>query len=109
MGHLQNMSDKQRINFLSDGYKRRLEANKGHNFEYWGDKHYKMLEGGWSLYNKFFSVYEKYKNITYSESIAKEIVNNLRKEGNFARIVCGYHKDKQRIKTYSIIYKSKKK
>lgn len=107
MGHLQNMSDKQRINFLLDGYKRKLEANKGHNFEYWNDKHDKMLESGWVLlYDIFF---KPHTHFTYYESEAKEIVNNLRKEGNFARIVCGYHKDKQRIKTYSIIYKSKKK
>lgn len=81
--------------------------NKGHNYEYWNDKkHYKMLEDDWTLYefvNKDFTS----ETHTSSESIAKESVNKLKKDGNYARIICGYHKVIQKIKYYSIIYKKK--
>jgi hypothetical protein len=43
-----------------------------------------------------------------SESFAKETLEKLKSEGNQARIVCGYEKNIQRIKMFSIIFKLKK-
>jgi len=80
-------------------------ANKGHNYQYWNDeKHQKMLDNGYDLY-KFD---EKYGYAISSELHAKEIVDRLRSEGNYVRIICGYEKTVQRIKHYSILFKKKK-
>lgn len=50
MGHRQQMSESQMLKWDADYYKRKLEANKGSNFEYWSDKHDKLLENGWYLF-----------------------------------------------------------
>ncbi len=82
--------------------------NKGHNYEYWNEeKHGKMLKNGYELY-KFTNSFNKVEFYSYSEINAKEIVNKLREEGNYARIVCGYSQNVQRMKTFSILYKKKK-
>jgi hypothetical protein len=112
MGHRQDMTSEQRLKWDCDNYKKRLEANKGSNYGYWNDKHDELLKNGWDLFlitekstrqwNKIFQSYA-----TSSEEHAKKFVQQLRSEGNFARIVCGYEKNRQRVKMYSIIYKSK--
>jgi hypothetical protein len=90
-------------------YLRRLEANRGYNFEYWNDeKHAKLLENGYEVYT---FVREKRRDLesTSSVSEAKEVVQQLRKTGNFARIVCGYDQNQQRQKRFTVIYKPKRK
>lgn len=84
-----------------------LEERRGFNFEYWNEKHDKMLDNGWDLY--VFENSKLDKLTTSSRQYAKEIVEKLRSEGNFARIICGYEKNIQRIRMYSIIFKPKKK
>jgi len=104
MGHIQEMSNKQRHAFLTDKYERLKEANRGHNFEYWNDeKHGKMISDGWALWD--FG--GDWRDATKSESIAKEKVSELRKSRHYARIICGYMKDRQSNKYFSIIYKAK--
>ena len=46
---------------------------------------------------------------TSSELFAKEEVERLKNEGNNARIIAGYHQIVQKIKYFTVIYKSKKK
>lgn len=91
-------------------YRRMLEEKRGNNFEYWKDeKHYQMLENGWKLHD----FKERRRGVmhgrraTSSITSAKEIVSQLRNDNNFARIVCGYEKNAQRVKMYSVIYKPK--
>jgi hypothetical protein len=90
-------------------YKQGKVANRGHNYQYWNEEtHGKMLENGWIIY-AFPEKNGCKVESTPSEAIAKEIVEKLRSEGNFARIVAGYDKNVQLIKRFSIIYKPKKK
>ena len=112
MGHRQDMTHEQRLEWDIENYKKRLEAKKGSNYEYWNEKHDKMLQNGWNLFliteqptrqwSKIFS-----RHYTSSENHAKKFVEKLRAENNYARIVCGYSKNRQRIKMYSVIFKQK--
>ena len=89
-------------------YQRMKEENRGKNFEYWNEeKHEKMLDEGWDLY-----LFPNQRTDLYSTSCmlcAKEIVEQLRSEGNFARIIAGRDQNVQRTKMFSIIFKPKKK
>lgn len=108
MGHRQDMTKEQRREWDSRSYRRAMEARRGHSFEYWNDdKHEEMLKNGWSLY-QFSSKPMTEWFSTISEKSAKEVVAKLRSEGNYARIVCGYNKNRQRTKMHSVIYKPKK-
>ena len=102
MGHRQDMTPAQRLKWDCDNYKKKLEANKGSNYEYWNNKHDELLKNGWNL----FLITNKHS--TSSEDHAKKFVDQLRNEGNYARIICGYDSNKLRIKMYSVIYKGKK-
>ena len=106
MGHRQEMNESQRINWDCDNYKKRLEANKGHNYEYWTEKHDKMLENGWDLFN-FRNIDQCFQPYTTYEDYAKEKVIELRNTKNYARIICVTNRI--RIRTYSIIYKIRNK
>jgi len=106
------MTPQQRLKWDCDNYKKRLEANRGSNFEYWNDKHKEMLKQGWNLFlitetstRQWSQTFRK--ESTSSEYHAKKYVEQLRSEGNYARIVCGYEKNVQRVKMYSIIFKPK--
>lgn len=112
MGHRQDMTSKQRLKWDTDNYKKRLEANKGSNYEYWADKHEKMLQNGWNLFliteattRQWSQTFKRYS--TSSKEHAKKFVEDLRNNGNYARIVCGYDKNRQRVKMFSIIFKPK--
>lgn len=104
------MDKKTKLEILK--YKRMLEARRGYNFEYWTEKHDRMLENGWDLlefcktptrqWNKLFKQYA-----TSSVFHAKQEVERLRSEGFFARIVCGYEQNVQRVKMHSVIFKKK--
>ena len=125
MGHRQDMTPEQRLKWDCDNYKKRLDANKGLNFEYWNEKHEKLLKKGWELFlitetsTRQLSQIKKRHPLeltmkqlsktlsTTSVDHAKKIVEQLRSEGNYARIVCGYNMNKLRVKMYSIIYKAK--
>ena len=115
MGHRQDMTPEQRLKWDCDNYRKRIESKRGRNYEYWKDeKHNKMLENGWNLY--VFTEKSRYswgkkmvKHAVSSEDYAKLELSKIRKGGNFARIVCGYEQNRQRIKMYSIIFKPKKK
>jgi len=113
MGHRQEMTKEQRMDWDLRQYQAKLDANKGSNFEYWSSKHDEMIENDWDLYifindrrqNMGLSCEEYYTN---SECQAKEIVESLRSNNNFARIISGYRQTVQRVKSFSIIYKPKK-
>ena len=112
MGHRQDMTTEQRLKWDCDNYKKKLEANKGSNYEYWNNKHDELLKNGWDLFlttetptRQWSKIFKRFS--TSSEEHAKKFVEKLRNEGNYARIVCGYDKNKQRVKMYSIIYKAK--
>lgn len=104
MGHRQNMTPEQRLKWDTDNYKKKSEAKKGSNYEYWSYKHKKMLENGWGLF--LISKTSKFKRYsTPFEEHAKKFVNQLREQNNYARIVCGYDKNRQRVRMYSVIFK----
>jgi len=104
MGHIQEMNDRQRHEFLRDKYQKLKESRRGDSFEYWNDeKHGAMLENGWSLW----SFGGHYREATRDVIGAKEKVLELRSSGHFARIVCGYEKTQQKERFCSIIYRKK--
>lgn len=102
-GFYKNMTEEQRRSLKSFQYKRMLEERRGHNYQYWNEKHEKMLMNGWNLYG--FGTYPLEQSATNIEDDAISAVNELRATGYNARIVCGYQKDIQRTKYYSVIYK----
>ncbi len=113
MGHRQDMTPEQRLKWDCDNYKKRLEAKKGSNYEYWNEKHEKMLEDGWQLFLITETPTRQWGKIfktrsTSSEHHAKKFVEQLRNGSNYARIVCGYDKNIQKAKMYSVIFKPKK-
>jgi hypothetical protein len=113
MGHRQKMTPEERLNWDMENYKKRLQAKRGSNYEYWNEeKHGKLIENGYVFY-KFTRTASRQWNITFlkhstsSEYMAKKVLKELKENGNHARIICGYDKNKQRVKMYSVIYKSK--
>lgn len=85
-------------------YQRAKEERRGHNYAYWTEKTEKeWKQKGYELFK-----FSDGKYYTGSEMYAQEEVKKLRKAGNHARIVAGYHKVVQRIQYYSIIYKARK-
>ena len=105
MGHRQDMTPEQRLKWDCDNYKKRLEANKGSNYEYWNEKHDKLIENGWEMVN-FRDLDQCFEHYTRYENRAKEKVIELRNSGNYARIVCVTNR--LRVRTYSVIFKPKK-
>ena len=96
------MNSKQRVEWDNNSYKAKLAANKGHNYQYWNDDLQKMIDNKeWFLYDDFTG-YEKHS--TSSESLAKSIAIHYRHTGHYARVVCGYLKNQQNIKMFSVIY-----
>jgi hypothetical protein len=74
-------------------YERMKAANRGHNYEYWNEKkHGEMLKNGWDLY-KMPSKMDISSYATSSEYHAIEVVEKLRTENNYARIIAGYEKN----------------
>lgn len=98
MGHRQQMTREQLLKWDTMQYKAKLDANKGHNYQYWNDTLEKQYEEG---------VIKIYDTFTLEEE-AKTMVNELRLAGNFSRIVCGYEKDVQGTKYFTVIFKEKK-
>lgn len=108
MGHIQDMSDKQRSGFIALCYQRKKEANKGYNFSYFNQEKWEELEKkGYQMYDGFNPRW--HNDATDSLTAATEAVDKLRSEGNYARIICGYVQTIQRIKHFSVIFKNKLK
>lgn len=104
------MTENQRKKWDAMQYQANLEARRGHNFPYWSDdKHDKLLQSGWQFYQ--FPTERKGRISesisTHSELSAVETKKQLIADGYLARIFCGYDKNIQRIKTFSILFKSK--
>ena len=110
MGYKQHMTDKQRLDWFGMQYKAMLDARRGHNYQYYSDDlGKKLFKSGYNIYDFQIEEGRKYSErfATSSEIEALEIVEKLRKNGNYARIIVGYSKNVQRIKMFSIIYKTK--
>ena len=110
MGHRQEMTHGERLKWDTMQYQAALEAKRGHNFTYWDDsKHDKLFNEGWQIYR--FPINHSGKTTemdsTMSEAVAKETKESLIADGYLARIFCGYQKNVQRIKTFSLLYKLK--
>jgi len=100
MGHRQQMTPKQRLDWDIMQYKARQEATKGHSHSYMNEKVYKQLDKqGYSQY-KFSKGYK-----TSSEHEATIVRDELRKEGNFARIISTANK--LRTRNYGVYFKGK--
>lgn len=114
MGHRQDMTPRQRLEWDVSNYKKRLEANRGSNYQYWNQSYNLLLDKGYDLYDFRLNRFHTSRNnceafSTSSEEIAKEVIIKLRQLGYYARIICGYDQNIQRIKMYSIIYKKKQR
>ncbi len=113
MGHKQGMNNEKRLALESLQYKATLNSRKGHNYEYWTTKHYNMLTNGWILVKWVNRASRQWSNVFLPFAISMEEkalqkVEELRNDGFYARIICGYEKNKQRTKMFSVIYKPKK-
>lgn len=82
-------------------YKARLQANKGHNYQYFTNElYYELQSKGYKS-----AIFDGEDN-TRDENIAIRVRNDYRDAGNYARIVC--ITNKIRIRTYIVYYKPKK-
>lgn len=95
----------QRLELFTRQYKAMLAARRGHNYSYMTpalEKHLERL--GYRIAvlgsNGVTSYHE-----TRSDAEAKEVVERLRREGNYARIIC--HATRLRIREYSVYYRKK--
>jgi hypothetical protein len=88
-------------------YEQAKKAMRGHNYKYYNEAEWKKLEEKGYKFYEFSKGYEA--RATSSEISAQEIVKKLRAEGNSARIIVGYHKNVQKQKMFSVIFKPKKK
>lgn len=87
-------------------YQRRLEEQRGHNYQNFNQEKWDKLEqNGWQMH--VFSGRGTEHNATMSEMSAKEVVEEYRKTGHYSRIITGYSQNKQRIKMFTVIYKKK--
>lgn len=107
MGHIQDMTDKQRIEFLADKYQKTKESRRGNSFEWWNDgKHDNLIENkGYKLF--VFEGSFNRDSFTTGQIEAQEKVKELRDSNHYARVVCGYSQCMQKIKSFSVIYKPK--
>jgi len=103
MGHIQRMTNEQRIRFLSEKYKADKESRRGKGVSYLNDK---SME---SLIKKGYAIYliDNKKNETNFLHKAQEIVAELRGMGNFARIIVNPCHMIKGAQTYSVYYRSK--
>jgi len=101
------MTNEQRSKWISYQYNAKKQANKGYNFEYFNQKKWDELEtNGYEMY-KFKDTFEYQCYSTISVIEAKKVVEELRGNNHYARIICGYDKDVQNRKYYTVIYKVK--
>lgn len=98
MGHRQQMTPKQRLEWDTRNYKLRLEAKRGHNHSYMTDELYSQLE------NKGYKVW-KFEIQYPTESQVNEKRDEFRKKGYYARIICSA--TRLRIRQYELYYKGR--
>jgi hypothetical protein len=103
MGHRQDMTRKQRLEWDSFAYSRKLEESKGHNYKYWTED----LENSQEAKGYDWYTFKDGKDYTSSELEAQNVVKELRGSKHYARIVCGMIQVVQKIKYFSITYKLK--
>lgn len=84
-------------------YARMIEERRGHNYQHLNDETTKILEARGYRFYKF----NNGDDVTMSEMEAKEIAEDLRSMGYFARVVTGREMNIQRIKMYSVISRPK--
>lgn len=102
MGHLQKMTNKERMELFSLQYERNKEGRRGNSFPYWTEKLDKELtEKGYVMYQ--FDRGDR--DSTESLEEAKRVIDMLRGKGNYGRIICGYNKCVQRIRMFTIYFK----
>lgn len=107
MGHIQEMTDKQRSEWIALCYNIKKEANIGFNFPYFNQEKWNELEAkGYEMY-LFKDAWKNNTEATVSVLEAKKVVEELKGKGNYARIICGYIQTQQKEKHYTVIYKSK--
>ena len=105
MGHLQDMNDEQRSEFLSNKYEVTKASRRGNEFPYWNEKlHNDLIAKGYQIY-EFETGMES--ESTRVLSLAKCVADKYRDDGYYARIICGYSQNRQRIKMYTIYYKKR--
>jgi len=107
MGHLQDMTDEQRRELKSYQYKRYKESRRGCSYPYWNEKLDKDLTDKGYKMHQFLTGMDK--DATRVLLTAKEVVKALREKGNYARIICGYSQNQQKITMYSIYFRPRKK
>jgi hypothetical protein len=101
MGHRQQMTDKERLDWDIAQYNARKEANRGHSYAYMDNALYHELESkGYKEY-----IFDNGDRVNQSEYMAKKVVDELRADGNYARIICV--QNKVRTRQYSIYYKKR--
>lgn len=102
MGHLQDMSDKTRLEFTTNAIKARNEARRGNSFTYLNEQQREDLEGkGYDEYQ-----FDDGKHECGSSLYCKDIVTELRNTNHYARIVVNPC-DIRGCQTYSIWYKKR--
>lgn len=84
-------------------YLQALKARRGHNYAYYSSALDEELEAKGYQWHKF----KDGDHSTYSELEAKEVVETLRSNSNYARIICGVDKNHARMKTFSVTFKKK--
>jgi hypothetical protein len=85
-------------------YARILEEQRGHNYQHLNDKSIEDLE---SKGYKFWE-FEDGECATQSENKACTVCKGLKERNYITRVVTGLETNMQRIRMYSVIYKSKK-
>lgn len=103
MGHRQQMTDKERMNWDIMQYNANKAARRGSNYAYMSDEVYHDLQDKGYVEH----IFDKGETMTISEYAAKKAVDELRANGHYARIIC--QANKLLIRHYSVYYKKKKK
>lgn len=85
-------------------YARMIEERRGHNYQHLNDEITKKLEARGYLFYKF----NNGDDVTMSELEAKEVAEDLRAMGYYARVVTGRELNQQRIKMFSVISRPKR-
>lgn len=93
-------------------YNAAKEAKRGHNYAYYSDELGEKLKVSGYQWHEFtrncnMDGTKVVNDYTSSEIAAKEVVEQYRKDGYYARIICGKEMVVQRIKYFSVAYKKK--
>lgn len=112
MGHLQDMTPEQRLEFQSMQYEAMKKARRGNSFYYLNDEaRQKLIDKGYEYYDFPTAKYrsKKYGNFeTISIQHAKDGVELLRSgKKHFARIVVNPCHNIKGSQTYSILFKKR--